>query len=101
MFVILAIVMLNAKKQICICCIRGSKKYETSFVSTRQGSNISEEALTKLNNLVTPLIKQGQSVKLIYRNHKDEIPCPVNCLYNYINCGLFSVKNIDLFSFFK
>ena len=72
------------------------KKYETSLVSTRQGSNISEEALTKLDNLVTPLIKQGQSVKLIYRNHKDEIPCSVNCLYNYINCGLLSVKNIDL-----
>ena len=72
------------------------KKYETSLVSTRQGSNISEEALTKLDNLVTPLIKQGQSVKLIYRNHKDEIPCSVNCLYNYINCGLLSAKNIDL-----
>ena len=72
------------------------KKYETSLVSTRQGSNISEEALTKLDNLVTPLIKQGQSVKLIYRNHKDEIPCSVNSLYNYINCGLLSAKNIDL-----
>ena len=72
------------------------KKYEISLVSTRQGSNISEEALTKLDNLVTPLIKQGQSVKLIYRNHKDEIPCSVNCLYNYINCGLLSAKNIDL-----
>ena len=72
------------------------KKYETSLVSARQGSNISDEALTELDNLVTPLIKQGQSVKLIYRNHKDEIPCSVNCLYNYINCGLLSVKNIDL-----
>lgn len=72
------------------------KKYEISLVSTRQGSNISEEALTKLDNLVTPLIKQGQSVKLIYRNHKDEIPCSVNSLYNYINCGLLSAKNIDL-----
>lgn len=76
--------------------LEAQKKYETFLVSSRQGSNISEEALTKLDNLVSPLIKQGQSVKLIYRNHKDEIPCSVNCLYNYINCGLLSVKNIDL-----
>lgn len=72
------------------------KKYETSLVSTRQGANISEEALAELDNLVTPLIRQGQSVKLIYRNHKDEIPCSVSCLYNYIDSGLLSVKNIDL-----
>lgn len=75
---------------------KAQEKYETSLVSSRQGINITEEELKKLDELISPLIKQGQSIKLIYRNHKDEIPCKVNCLYNYIDAGLLSVKNIDL-----
>lgn len=72
------------------------KKYEAILVSSREGINISENNLRKLDDLISPLIKQGQSIKLIYRNHKDEIPCKINCLYNYIDAGLLSVKNIDL-----
>lgn len=72
------------------------KKYENSLSSSREGINISPKDLKKLDDLISPLIKQGQSIKLIYRNHKDEIPCKVNCLYNYIDMGLLSVKNIDL-----
>lgn len=72
------------------------KKYELTLSSSREGINISEEQLQKLDDLISPLVKQGQSIKLIYRNHKKEIPCKVNCLYNYIDAGLLSVKNIDL-----
>ena len=72
------------------------KKYENTLVSKRTGVNISEENLQKLDNLISPLIRQGQSIKLIYRNHKQEIPCKISCLYNYIDSGLLSVKNIDL-----
>lgn len=75
---------------------KAQKKYESTLSSSREGINISEEQLQKLDNLISPLVKQGQSIKLIYRNHKDEIPCKVNCLYNYIDMGLFSIKNIDL-----
>lgn len=72
------------------------KKYESTLSSSREGINISEEQLQELDNLISPLVKQGQSIKLIYRNHKEEIPCKVNCLYNYIDSGLLSIKNIDL-----
>jgi IS30 family transposase len=72
------------------------KKYENCLVLSRQGINITEEELQNLDNLVSPLIKQGQSIKLIYANHKDEIPCSIRCLYNYIDMGLLSAKNIDL-----
>ena len=72
------------------------KKYETTLVSSREGINISEDNLQKLDNLISPLIKQGQSIKLIYANHKDEIGCSIRCLYNYIELGLLSIKNIDL-----
>lgn len=72
------------------------KKYENSLISSRTGINISEEELKRLDDLISPLIKQGQSIKLIYRNHKNEIPCKISCLYNYIDAGLFTAKNIDL-----
>ena len=75
---------------------KAQKKYETKLTSSRKGINISEEELQKLDNLISPLIRQGQSIKLIYRNHKNEIPCKKSCLYNYIDLGLLSVKNIDL-----
>ena len=75
---------------------KAQEKYENLLVSSRQGINITEDVLKKLDELISPLIKQGQSIKLIYRNHKDEIPCSINCLYNYIDCGLLSAKNIDL-----
>lgn len=75
---------------------KAQEKYESLLVSSRQGFNITEDVLKKIDELISPLIKQGQSIKLIYRNHRDEIPCSINCLYNYIDCGLLSVKNIDL-----
>lgn len=72
------------------------KKYELTLASSREGINISEDNLQKLDALISPLIKQGQSIKLIYANHKNEINCSIRCLYNYIEMGLLSVKNIDL-----
>lgn len=75
---------------------KAQEKYENSLVMSRQGINIAQEELEKLDNLITPLIKQGQSIKLIYANHKNEIPCSIRCLYNYIDMGLLSAKNIDL-----
>lgn len=72
------------------------KRYEATLTSSRVGVNISEKELQKLDNLISPLIKQGQSIKLIYSNHKKEINCSIRCLYNYIEMGLLSIKNIDL-----
>lgn len=72
------------------------KKYELTLASSREGINISEDNLQKLDDLISPLIKQGQSIKLIYANHKNEINCSIRCLYNYIEMRLLSVKNIDL-----
>lgn len=76
--------------------IEAQKNYEKVLRSSRLGFNITPENLKKLNDLVSPLILQGQSIKLIYRNHKDEIPCKISSLYNYINAGLLYAINLDL-----
>ena len=72
------------------------KHYEKTLKVSRTGHNITKEQIEQINKIVSPLILQGQSIKLIYRNHKSEIPCKISSLYNYINSGLLDVSNIDL-----
>lgn len=46
--------------------------------------------------LLVPLVKQGQSIHQIYLNHKDELMCSEETLYNYVDACLFDIRNIDL-----
>lgn len=57
---------------------------------------LSKEQLFELDCLLTPLLKQGQSIAHIYAMHKHEIPCSMKTLYNYIDMGIFTARNIDL-----
>lgn len=71
------------------------KQYKTVLVESRTGINISPDELALLDELVTPLIKQGQSPYLILQNHP-EIDLSEKTLYNYIASGALTAKNIDL-----
>lgn len=71
------------------------REYRTVLVESRKGINISKSELTALDCLVTPLINQGHSPYMILQNHP-EIDLCEKTLYNYIDCGALSVKNIDL-----
>lgn len=71
------------------------RQYKTVLVESRTGINISPEDLILLDELVSPLILQGQSPYMILQNHP-EIPLSEKTIYNYIESGAFSVKNIDL-----
>lgn len=63
---------------------------------SRTGFCTTEEDISRINALITPLIKQGQSIHHIYINHKDELMCSEKTLYSYINACLFDIRNIDL-----
>ena len=62
----------------------------------RTGIMAAESDLMRINALITPLIKQGQSIHQIYVNHVDELMCSEKTLYNYIDACFFDVRNIDL-----
>jgi IS30 family transposase len=49
-----------------------------------------------LDDLISPLLKQGQSIAHIYANHGHEIPCSRRTLYHYLDKGVFEARNIDL-----
>lgn len=71
------------------------RRYLTTLKESREGLNITEDALADLDALVTPLILQGQSPYTILLNHP-EIALSEKSIYNYIDAGALSAKNIDL-----
>jgi len=66
------------------------------LVSCRDGINQSPADIALLDDLISPLLKQGQSLAHICAHHGLEIPCSRRTLYNYIDKGVFTAKNIDL-----
>lgn len=66
------------------------------LVSCRAGINQNPVDIAMLDDLISPLLLQGQSMAHIYAFHGHEIPCSRRTLYNYIDKGIFTAKNIDL-----
>ncbi len=69
-------------------------KYKDILSESRQGINMTELELSNLDKLISPLIKQGQSISHIYQTH--DIPCSRSTLYRYLSKNCFSVGPIDL-----
>ncbi len=75
---------------------RAQKEYELTMSESRSGVDISEEDLSHLNDVVTPLLRQGQSIHHIALNHKDELMKSERTLYKYVNIGLLDARNLDM-----
>lgn len=63
---------------------------------SRSGISITEDELNRIDRLISPLLKKGQSIHHIYGNNSDEIMLDEKTLYNYVDQGLLSAKNLDL-----
>lgn len=70
--------------------------YESLLVESRAGIECSPKEVDRLNQIISPLVNQGQSIHHIHANNKDIIMVSERTLYNYIEAGALSVKNIDL-----
>lgn len=53
----------------------------------RKGIDLTGREIAELDALVTPLMKQGQSLSQIYMAHAGEVPCTLKSLYTYVNKG--------------
>ena len=71
------------------------KQYKTILSESRTGINISEDELALLDETISPLIRQGQSVYMILQNHPEITLCE-KTIYNYIDSGALSAGNLDL-----
>lgn len=72
------------------------RQYRTVLVDSRTGINISQTDLTIFDELISPLIAKGHSPYMILQNHP-EITLSEKTIYNYIEAGALTVKNIDLY----
>lgn len=72
------------------------KNYETTRSESRQGIAITPEELKRVDAIVSPLVKLGQSIHMIYVNNADDIMLDEKTIYNYIDAGLLSVDTVDL-----
>jgi len=69
--------------------------YEEKLKASREGINMTKHELHEMNNLVQPLIAQGQTPYMIITNHP-ELGITVKTLYNYIHQGVLLVRDVDL-----
>lgn len=78
-----------------------SAKYADAAVTRRRsesrtGIRISKEKHKEMDELVTKLVKKGQPLTHIYAEHEKEMPVCLRSLYNYIDAGEMTIRNIDL-----
>ncbi len=71
-------------------------EYEAVRSESRQGFAIDRQELQRIDDIISPLVKQGQSIHQICVNNADLIMLDEKTIYNYIDAGLLSVGNIDL-----
>lgn len=71
-------------------------EYELTRSESRSGFNLTETELAHLDSVISPLIKNGQSIHHILVNNQDLISCCEKTAYIYADNGLFTAKNIDM-----
>jgi len=70
--------------------------YQRRLSDSRKGIQTTGEDLKSVDRIVTSLVKKGQPLSHIYAEHGAELRISQRTLYNYIDAGVLSVKNIDL-----
>lgn len=71
-------------------------EYEAVRSESRQGFATEPAELRRIDNIISPLVKRGQSIHQICTNNADLIMLDERTIYNYIDAGLLSVGNLDL-----
>lgn len=69
--------------------------YENKLIESRQGICLTPDELEELDELISPALKKGHSLEMIYMEHEDEIPVSIKTVYNYLDQGILEARNID------
>jgi len=75
---------------------KAHEAYREMLVESRTGANITEDELLILDELVSPLVKRGQSVHHIATHNADQLNVSEKSIYRYVAGGLLTARNIDL-----
>ncbi len=76
--------------------VTAQDKYKKLLSESRSGIGATEEEITQMDKLISPLLKKGHSLHNICANNKDSIILSEKTLYNYMDYSLFSAFNLDM-----
>jgi IS30 family transposase len=77
------------------------RSYKQILTDSRTGIALSNEELERINKIVSPLLKKGQSIYAICQNHKDTLMLDRATLYTYVKAGLLTAEPLDLLRMVK
>lgn len=72
------------------------QEYKTILSDARSGIGFTEEELKKLDEMVSPLICQGQSPHHISVHNRDTLMVSEATIYRLVDSGLIAARNLDL-----
>lgn len=72
------------------------KHYTALLSASREGISIDEVTLEAVDDIITPLLKKGQSVRHICLNNMDKIMISEKTIYRYIGLKLLTADKFDL-----
>lgn len=75
---------------------KADAKAKATRSESREGIRLSSDELQTLDEVLSPLILQGQPLSLICNNHSEEIKVSERSIYNYIEAGALTICNLDL-----
>jgi IS30 family transposase len=75
---------------------KAHEAYREMLVESRTGANITEGELIALDEFVSPLLRQGQSVHHVFANNPDQFDVSEKSIYRYVAGNLLTAKNIDM-----
>lgn len=86
------------------CCLEkrlysaqsANDEYRLCLKESRSGVCMTEGEALRLDELISPLIENGQSIHHIMLNNKPDIMYSERSLYKYMDLGMFTARNIDL-----
>ncbi len=71
------------------------KSYDELIKSSRQGINLNYDEIYKINEIIYPLVKKGQTINHLYINHPDILDFSKSSFYKYVNNGVFEFGPLD------
>ena len=74
---------------------KADDSYKEVKREARKGINLTPEEVYEINNVLTPLIKKGQTINHLYINHPDILDFSKPSFYNYVNNGVFEFGPLD------
>jgi IS30 family transposase len=77
------------------------RSYKQTLTASRNGIALSADELIRLDGIMSPLLKQGQSVYAIAVDHKDEIMLDEKTIRSYVKAGMFTASVTDLLNTLK